>query len=170
MKLEVEEEKIRGDQWADKPGILPAYNAYSPSGDVTGEIVYVNFGVPADYETLQKLGIDVKGKIVLARYGGSWRGIKPKVAAEHGAIACIIYSDPHEDGYFQGDVYPGRSVPRLGHDSARQRDGHAALSRRSVHAGTPVEERCRADSRSTRSKPSRRFRFSRCRIATASSC
>jgi N-acetylated-alpha-linked acidic dipeptidase len=106
VKLEVEEEKIRGDQWADKPGILPAYNAYSPSGDVTGEIVYVNYGIPADYETLQKLGIDVKGKIVLARYGGSWRGIKPKVAAEHGAIACIIYSDPHEDGYAQGDVYP----------------------------------------------------------------
>jgi N-acetylated-alpha-linked acidic dipeptidase len=106
VKLRVEEEKIRGDQWADKPGILPAYNAYSPSGDVTGEIVYVNFGVPADYETLAKLGVDVKGKIVLARYGGSWRGIKPKVAAEHGAIACIIYSDPHEDGYFQGDAYP----------------------------------------------------------------
>ena len=106
MKLQVEEEKIRGDQWADKPGILPAYNAYSPSGDVTGEIVYVNFGIPADYETLAKLGISVKGKIVLARYGGSWRGIKPKVAAEHGAIACLIYSDPHEDGYFQGDVYP----------------------------------------------------------------
>jgi N-acetylated-alpha-linked acidic dipeptidase len=106
VKLDVEEEKIRGDQWADKPGILPAYNAYSPSGDVTGEIVYVNYGIPADYETLEKLGIDVKGKIVLARYGGSWRGIKPKVAAEHGAIACIIYSDPHEDGYFQGEVYP----------------------------------------------------------------
>jgi N-acetylated-alpha-linked acidic dipeptidase len=106
VRLQVEEEKIRGDQWADKPGILPAYNAYSPSGEVTGEIVYVNFGIPADYETLQKLGIDVKGRIVLARYGGSWRGIKPKVAAEHGAIACLIYSDPHEDGYFQGDVYP----------------------------------------------------------------
>jgi N-acetylated-alpha-linked acidic dipeptidase len=106
LRLQVEEEKIRGDQWADKPGILPAYNAYSPSGDVTGEIVYVNFGVPADYETLAKLGIEVKGRIVLARYGGSWRGIKPKVAAEHGAIACLIYSDPHEDGYFQGESYP----------------------------------------------------------------
>jgi len=106
VKLQVEEEKIRGDQWADMPGILPAYNAYSPAGDVAGEIVYVNFGIPSDYETLQKLGIDVKGKIVLARYGGSWRGIKPKVAAEHGAVACLIYSDPHEDGYFQGDVYP----------------------------------------------------------------
>jgi N-acetylated-alpha-linked acidic dipeptidase len=106
VKLQVEEEKIRGDQWADMPGILPAYNAYSPPGDVAGEIVYVNFGIPSDYETLEKLGIDVKGKIVLARYGGSWRGIKPKVAAEHGAVACLIYSDPHEDGYFQGEVYP----------------------------------------------------------------
>jgi N-acetylated-alpha-linked acidic dipeptidase len=104
--LQVEEETIAGDPWASKPGILPAYNVYSPSGDVTGDVVYVNFGVPADYETLASLGIDVKGKIVLARYGGSWRGIKPKVAAEHGAIGCIIYSDPHEDGYFQGDVYP----------------------------------------------------------------
>ena len=85
---------------------LPVYNAYSIDGDVTGEIVYVNFGVPKDYETLAEHGIEVKGKIVLARYGGSWRGIKPKVAAEHGAIGCLIYSDPHEDGYFQGDVYP----------------------------------------------------------------
>ena len=106
VTLDVEEETLPGDRWAAMPGILPAYNAYSPAGDVTGEIVYVNYGIPADYDTLKKLGIDVKGKIVLARYGGSWRGIKPKVAAEHGAIGCIIYSDPHEDGYFQGDTYP----------------------------------------------------------------
>jgi N-acetylated-alpha-linked acidic dipeptidase len=85
---------------------LPVYNAYSRDGDVTGDLVYVNFGVPKDYEELERRGIDVKGKIVIARYYGSWRGIKPKVAAEHGAIGCIIYSDPHEDGYFQGDVYP----------------------------------------------------------------
>src|SRR5690242_11080463 len=85
---------------------LPIYNAYSTDGDVTGDLVYVNFGVPQDYEELERRGIDVKGKIVIARYEGSWRGIKPKVAAEHGAIGCIIYSDPHEDGYFQGDVYP----------------------------------------------------------------
>jgi N-acetylated-alpha-linked acidic dipeptidase len=85
---------------------LPLYNAYSIDGDVTGELVYVNLGVPKDYDELQRRGIDVKGKIVIARYFGSWRGIKPKVAAEHGAIGCIIYSDPHEDGYFQGDVYP----------------------------------------------------------------
>jgi N-acetylated-alpha-linked acidic dipeptidase len=106
LKLQVEEDTIPGDPWAAKPGILPAYNAYSPSGDVTGDIVYVNYGIPADYDTLKTLGVDVKGKIVLARYGASWRGIKPKVAAEHGAIACIIYSDPRDDGYFQGDVYP----------------------------------------------------------------
>ena len=85
---------------------LPVYNAYSIDGDVTGELVYVNFGVPADYEELDRRGIDVKGKIVLARYYGSWRGIKPKVAAEHGAIGCVIFSDPHEDGFFNGEVYP----------------------------------------------------------------
>jgi N-acetylated-alpha-linked acidic dipeptidase len=85
---------------------LPSYNAYSIDGDVTGPLVYVNYGVPSDYEELEKRGIDVKGKIVIARYGGSWRGIKPKVAAEHGAIGCLIYSDPRNDGYFQGDVYP----------------------------------------------------------------
>ncbi len=85
---------------------LPLYNAYSADGDVSGELVYVNYGVPKDYEVLHELGIDVKGKIVIARYGGSWRGIKPKVAAEHGAVGCIIYSDPRDDGYFEGDVYP----------------------------------------------------------------
>ncbi|HYX42944.1 MAG TPA: transferrin receptor-like dimerization domain-containing protein, partial [Pyrinomonadaceae bacterium] len=85
---------------------LPVYNAYSIDGDVTAPLVYVNYGVPRDYETLAEHGIDVKGKIVIARYGGSWRGIKPKVAAEHGAVGCIIYSDPRNDGYYQGDVYP----------------------------------------------------------------
>jgi N-acetylated-alpha-linked acidic dipeptidase len=85
---------------------LPTYNAYSIDGDVTGQLVYVNYGVPRDYEVLAEQGIDVKGKIVIARYGGSWRGIKPKVAAEHGAIGCLIYSDPRNDGYTQGDVYP----------------------------------------------------------------
>ena len=85
---------------------LPVYNAYSIDGDVTGQLVYVNYGVPRDYDELERRGIDVKGKVVLARYGGSWRGIKPKVAAEHGAVGCLIYSDPHDDGYFEGDVYP----------------------------------------------------------------
>jgi N-acetylated-alpha-linked acidic dipeptidase len=85
---------------------LPIYNAYSIDGDVTAPLVYVNYGVPDDYEELERHGIDVKGKIVIARYGGSWRGIKPKVAAEHGAVGCLIYSDPRDDGYFQGDTYP----------------------------------------------------------------
>ena len=84
----------------------PSYNAYSVDGDVTAPLVYVNYGVPADYEELDRRGIDVNGKIVISRYGGSWRGIKPKVAAEHGAVGCIIYSDPRNDGYYQGDVYP----------------------------------------------------------------
>lgn len=85
---------------------LPVYNCWSPDGDVTGELVFVNYGLPDDYEELERLGVDVKGKIVIAKYGRSWRGIKPKVAQEHGAIGCIIYSDPEEDGYFQGEVYP----------------------------------------------------------------
>jgi N-acetylated-alpha-linked acidic dipeptidase len=94
---------------------LPTYNAYSADGDVTAPLVYVNFGVPDDYEQLERLGISVKGAIVIARYGVSWRGIKPKVAAEHGAVGCLIYSDPHEDGYFQGDVFPaGAWRPREG--------------------------------------------------------
>lgn len=85
---------------------LPTYNAYSIDGDVRGPLVYVNYGTPADYEELEKRGISVRGKIVISRYGGSWRGIKPKVAAEHGAVGCLIYSDPRNDGFYQGDVYP----------------------------------------------------------------
>jgi N-acetylated-alpha-linked acidic dipeptidase len=85
---------------------LDIYNCWSADGDVSGELVYVNFGLPEDYEKLASMGIDVKGKIVIVRYGRSWRGIKPKVAQEHGAVGCIIYSDPKEDGYYQGDVYP----------------------------------------------------------------
>jgi N-acetylated-alpha-linked acidic dipeptidase len=85
---------------------LPTYNAYSIDGDVTADLVYVNYGLPRDYEELDRLGVSVKGKIVIARYGESWRGIKPKVAAEHGAVGCIIYSDPRDDGYFEDDVFP----------------------------------------------------------------
>ena len=85
---------------------LPTYNAYSIDGDVTGPLVFVNYGLPADYEQLDRLGVSVKGAIVIARYGNSWRGIKPKVAAEHGAIGCLIYSDPRDDGYFEEDVFP----------------------------------------------------------------
>ncbi|HVS96933.1 MAG TPA: transferrin receptor-like dimerization domain-containing protein [Puia sp.] len=94
---------------------LPTYNCYSPDGDVTGQLVFVNYGVPDDYDRLGRMGISVKGKIVIAKYGHSWRGIKPKVAQEHGAIGCIIYSDPRDDGYYQGDVYPkGAFKPEYG--------------------------------------------------------
>ena len=86
---------------------LPTYNAYSIDGDVTAPLVYANYGVPEDYEQLERMGVSVKGKIVIARYYHSWRGIKPKVAAEHGAVGCLIFSDPHEDGFFQGDTFPG---------------------------------------------------------------
>src|ERR1700684_384647 len=94
---------------------LPTYNAYSIDGDVTGPVVYVNYGTPADYEQLQRMGVSVSGAIVLARYGESWRGIKPKLAAEHGALGCLIYSDPHDDGYLRGDEFPkGPMRPQFG--------------------------------------------------------
>jgi len=85
---------------------LPTYNAYSIDGDVTAPLVYVNYGNREDYEQLDRMGVSVKGAIVIARYGEGWRGIKPKVAAEHGAVGCIIYSDPRGDGYFNGEEYP----------------------------------------------------------------
>lgn len=94
---------------------LPTYNAYSADGDVTAPLVYVNYGIPDDYQKLERLGVSVKGAIVIVRYGNSWRGIKPKVAAEHGAVGCLIYSDPADDGYVQGDVFPlGAWRPRDG--------------------------------------------------------
>lgn len=85
---------------------LPAYNAYSIDGEVTAPLVYVNYGMPDDYEELARYGVSVKGAIVITRYGHGWRGVKPKVAAEHGALGCIIYSDPSDDGYTGGDVFP----------------------------------------------------------------
>jgi N-acetylated-alpha-linked acidic dipeptidase len=94
---------------------LPTYNAYSADGDVTGPLVYVNYGMRDDYEELDRRGISVKGAIVIARYGAGWRGIKPKVAAEHGAVGCIIYSDPRDDGYAAGEVFPeGAYRPKNG--------------------------------------------------------
>lgn len=105
-KALLKEPALKEDATSGQEGQLPTYNAWSADGNVTGELVYVNFGLPEDYEWLERAGVDVKGKIVIARYGRSWRGIKPKVAQEHGAIGCIIYSDPAEDGYVQGDVYP----------------------------------------------------------------
>jgi len=98
---------IIGDTSSVSPdGALPGWLAYGADGDVTSDLVYVNHGMPEDYALLDRMGISVKGKIVITRYGGGWRGLKPKLAQEHGAIGCIIYSDPADDGYGQGDTYP----------------------------------------------------------------
>jgi len=102
----LKEPALAEDATSNQANQLPTYNAWSGDGDVTAPLVFVNYGLPDDYETLAKLGIDVKGKIVIAKYGRSWRGIKPKVAYEHGAVGCIIYSDPADDGYSAGEVYP----------------------------------------------------------------
>ncbi len=107
FRAKLQEPPVPGDPTsAQTSEQLPTYNAYSIDGDVTGPLVYVNYGIPADYDDLARRGISVRGAIVIARYGGSWRGIKPKVAAEHGAIGCIIFSDPDDDGYSHGDVFP----------------------------------------------------------------
>ena len=112
----LEEPALREDPTSNqKSEQLPTYNAYSADGDVTAPLVYVNYGVPADYETLERNGVSVKGAIVIARYGGSWRGIKPKVAYEHGAVGALIYSDPKDDGFGAGETYPaGPFRPRDG--------------------------------------------------------
>ena len=107
FEAKLDEPVIKVDPTSDqKSEQLPTYNAYSRDGDVTAPLVYVNYGAPADYDQLAAMGVSVKGAIVIARYGQTWRGIKPKVAAEHGAVGCIIYSDPRDDGYFRGDTYP----------------------------------------------------------------
>lgn len=105
-KALLKEPALKEDATSGQEGQLPTYNAWSADGDVEGSLVYVNYGLPEDYEYLDRAGIDVKGKIVIAKYGRSWRGSKPKVAQEHGAAGCIIYSDPRDDGYYAGDVYP----------------------------------------------------------------
>lgn len=111
---------------------LPTYNAFSVDGDVAAPLVYVNYGVPEDYQQLERMGVSVKGCIVIARYGASWRGIKPKVAAEHGAVGCIIYSDPRNDGYYQGDVFPkGPFRPEFGVQRGSVMD-------MPIHSGDPL--------------------------------
>jgi len=102
----LEENAIKEDLATSQAGQLPPYNAWSADGDVSAGLIFVNYGLPADYERLARMGISVKGKIVIVKYGKSWRGIKPKIAHEHGAIGCIIYSDPKDDGFVKGDVYP----------------------------------------------------------------
>src|SRR5579863_2809675 len=110
------EPPIPGDKTSSKTkDELPAYNVYGADGDVTADLVYVNQGMPDDYQELERQGVSVKGRIVLTRYGGGWRGLKPKLAFEHGAVGCLIYSDPRDDGYGAGDTYPkGGYRPRDG--------------------------------------------------------
>jgi N-acetylated-alpha-linked acidic dipeptidase len=106
-KAKLEEPVIPEDPYTqDKSPAMPPYNMYAVDGDVTGPLVYVNNGMLSDYEELERNGVSVKGAIVIARYGGGWRGLKPKLAYEHGAIGCIIYSDPADDGYGQGQTIP----------------------------------------------------------------
>jgi N-acetylated-alpha-linked acidic dipeptidase len=106
QRLSVHEAVVPGDPSSSHPKITPLFNGYSANGDVTGPVVYANYGLPNDYDDLKKAGVDVKGKIVVVRYGNSFRGVKAKVAEQNGAIGCIIYSDPEDDGYMQGDVFP----------------------------------------------------------------
>lgn len=105
-RLAVTEAVIAEDASSSSSKIIPLFNGYSPSGDVTAPLVYVNYGLPPDYEALKKAGVDVKGKLAIARYGNSFRGVKAKVAEQNGAVGLLIYSDPADDGYMQGDVYP----------------------------------------------------------------
>ncbi|HEX7087728.1 MAG TPA: transferrin receptor-like dimerization domain-containing protein [Vicinamibacterales bacterium] len=133
VRLKLDEPAIPEDPTSSqKDEQLPGYNAYSADGDVTGPLVYVNYGRPEDYEVLDRMGISVKGAIVIARYGASWRGIKPKVAAERGAIGCLIYSDPRDDGYFDGPVYPEGPM--------RNRDGvqRGSVMDMPIHPGDPL--------------------------------
>ena len=107
VELKLYEPAVEGDKSSEMTkDVLPGYNAFSADGNVTAELVFVNYGLNEDYEELKRMGIDVKGKIVIAKYGRSFRGIKPKIAHENGAIGCIMYSDPKDDGYVVGDVYP----------------------------------------------------------------
>jgi N-acetylated-alpha-linked acidic dipeptidase len=99
-------EHVEGDPFQDDPRVVQAYNAMSPSGDVEADVVYANYGSPADFDKLKSLNVDVRGKVVIVRYGQNFRGVKAFVAQERGAAGVIIYSDPKDDGYYRGDAYP----------------------------------------------------------------
>ena len=106
FKATLREPPVPGDRTSTLGGALPPYNEYGPDGDVNAPLVYVNYGMPDDYKELARYGVSVKGKIVIVRYGQGWRGLKPELAYEHGAVGCLIYSDPKDDGYFRGDTWP----------------------------------------------------------------
>jgi N-acetylated-alpha-linked acidic dipeptidase len=133
FRLKLEEPPVPGDITSTQSDEqLPTYNAYSADGDVTAPLVFVNYGAPADYDELDRLGISVKGAIVIAKYGQTWRGIKPKVAAEHGAVGCLIYSDPKDDGFAGGAVFPDGPM--------RNRDGvqRGSVSDMVLYPGDPL--------------------------------
>ena len=106
FKATLREPPVPGDRTSTLGGALPPYNEYGADGDVTAPLVYVNYGMPDDYKELARYGVSVQGKIVIVRYGKGWRGLKPELAYEHGAVGCLIYSDPRDDGYYNGDTYP----------------------------------------------------------------
>lgn len=126
------ERSVAGDESSESPDVLPPYNVFSPDGDVTGQLVYVNYGLLEDYEQLERYGVDVSGKIVIVRYGYAFRAIKPKLAAERGAIGCLIYSDPSDDGYVLGEAYPEGPYKN---DSAVQR---GSIKYTPLYAGDPL--------------------------------
>ena len=126
------ERSVAGDVSSESPDVLPPYNVFSPDGDVTGQLVYVNYGLLEDYERLERYGVDVAGKIVIARYGYAFRAIKPKLAAERGAIGCLIYSDPADDGYVLGETYPDGPYKN---DSGVQR---GSIKYTPLYAGDPL--------------------------------
>ncbi len=123
------ERSVEGDESSASPDLLPPYNSFSPDGDVTAELVYVNYGTREDHELLARHGVSLKGKIAIVRYGRIFRGLKPKMAAEYGAIGCIMYSDPADDGYVRGEVYP---VGGYKNDSGVQRGSVMDLA---LHTG-----------------------------------
>jgi N-acetylated-alpha-linked acidic dipeptidase len=143
-KATLKEAVINTDPSTGQADELASYNAWSADGDVTAPLVFVNYGIPADYEMLDRMGISVKGKIVIAKYGRSWRGIKPKVAQEHGAIGCIIYSDPQEDGYRRGDVYPQGAYK---HETGVQRGSVMDIP---IYPGDPLTPNVGATANATR--------------------
>lgn len=113
--LKLNEPPIAPDPDSSNQALLPPFNPYAADGDVTAPVVYVNYGLKEDYAVLDSMGISVKGKIVIARYGKSWRGVKSRLARERGAVGCLLYSDPTDDGYVKGKVIPqGKWRPEFG--------------------------------------------------------
>ncbi len=145
-QLSLDEAPVVTDKDSASTAAFGAFHGYGVSGQVTGQVVYANFGRPEDFEQLEKMGIDVKGKIVLVRYGGLFRGLKVRNAQTRGAAGILIFSDPADDGFAKGDVYPTRPVSAGLRDPARQRAVPFAGARRSVDAVRPLGQGCQAAS------------------------